>query len=137
MRKIALKPRKSLHRISSTDMSTAESVLQMACILGIPDDQRQRQEFEELMKLVYVLRNKGYNWRQLKKLLTETGFKGQFSRVRDYYDAMLQAALKFSREPVMLVDAVQLAEIRMSTTGAEVSTIAGLTAAILSQKRLS
>lgn len=116
-------------------MSTAELVLQMACILGIPDDQQQQQEFEKMMQVVYVLRNNGYNWRHIKKLWMESGYKGEFSRVRNYYDSMLQAAQKYSREPVMGFNTAQLAEIRVSNIGADMSAIAELTAAIMRQKK--
>ncbi|HIH2745201.1 TPA: hypothetical protein ACYLN4_000879 [Burkholderia lata] len=119
-----------LHRISSSDFAVAEEVLKTAALLIAPEDQKQRQAFEKLMPHLYVLRNRGYSWVQLTKLLSESGFNLQPSTVRSYFSELLAARMDVCQAR-MNEQIALLAAIRSETAGTEVSAISGRVTALM------
>ena len=128
------KKRGPLRRIAGTDASTAEEVLKVASFLLVPEDRTQRRVFETLMPYIHALHNEKYRWEQITKLLNNLGFTLQTSAVRSYYHKMIltcqDVCQAYMQERILL-----MAEIRKETTGADLSAIAGIVAAMMDKQR--
>jgi hypothetical protein len=105
-------------------------VLKTAELLIVPEGQSQRRAFEKLMPHLYVLRQKGYSFPQLAKLLGDVGIKLQPSTVRAYYHEMLAERMDICQAR-MNEQIALMAAIRAETQGADVSTISGRVTAYL------
>lgn len=73
-----------LHRIGGEDFAVAEEVLKAATFLMLPEKTRARF-FEEQIKTIQNLRNKGCSWSQIRNLLAEIGINLSESTLRSYY----------------------------------------------------
>lgn len=62
------------------------------------DAKTQRGMFESLMPHIYVLRCNGHSWKQITKLLNDTGFNLQSSVVRTYYSNSIARRLDKCRQ---------------------------------------
>jgi hypothetical protein len=123
-----------LHRLSGLDFSTAEIALQAAALLLVPDKQTQYQEFLNLMPCLFVLKEKGYTFLQLTKLLSGIGFKLQLSTVKKYYSEALPTHLANcqlqTNEHLSL-----LQNVRKETRGPDMAAISDQMAAIMGKQR--
>lgn len=128
------KKRGPLRRIAGADASTAEEVFKVASFLLVPEDRTQRKAFETLMPYIYVMRNNKCPWAQITKLLNDLGFTLQTSAVRSYYYKMILTCLDICQQH-MQEQTLLMAEIRKETTGADLSAIAGIVAAIMEKQR--
>ncbi|AXW22514.1 hypothetical protein [Ralstonia solanacearum] len=73
-----------LRRLSGEDFAVAEEVLKAATVLMLPEKTRARF-FEEQIKTIQYLRDKGSSWLQIKSLLAEIGIDLSESTLRSYY----------------------------------------------------
>jgi hypothetical protein len=123
-----------LHRLSSSDFSTAEAVLEAATLLLVPDKQTQHQAFLKLMPSLFVLKKNGCTFFQLTKLLTELGFKLEPSTVKNYYNKALLTHMDTCQ--LKMNDHLSLlANVRKETKGTDMSAISDQVAAIMGQQR--
>lgn len=122
------------HRISAVDFGAAEELLKTAALVIVPDDQKQRQAFEQLMPHLYVLRNKGCSFEQLTKLLTDVGFKLQPSTVRTYYSECLATRLDLCQAR-MNEQIALMAAIRSETAGTDMTAVSSRVQSIMAAQR--
>ncbi|MEK0233843.1 hypothetical protein [Ralstonia pseudosolanacearum] len=73
-----------LRRISGEDFAIAEEVLKAATFLMLPEKTRARF-FEEQIKTIQCLRDRGCSWSQIKSVLAEIGIDLSESTLRSYY----------------------------------------------------
>jgi len=111
-----------LQRLASLDLAAAQHVLETAALLIVPDDLTQRRAFERLMPNLYVLRNKGFTWGQMSKLLAECKLNLQPSTVRTYYNEMLAERMDICQARMNEQIAI-MAAVRKETAGADLSAI--------------
>lgn len=126
--------RGALRRVSAVDFASADETLRTAALLLVPEDQTQRQVFEKLMPNLYVLRNKGFSWAQLTKLLNECGLHLQPSTVRTYYSEMLAARMDICQARMNEQIAV-MAAVRSETVGVDLSAISGRVQSFMQQQQ--
>jgi hypothetical protein len=121
-----------LHRLSGFDFSTAETALQAAALQLAPDKQTQHQAFLKLIPYLYVLKEKGYTFTQLTKLLFELGFKLQTSTVKNYYYNALPMHMA-NCQLQMNENLSLLQNVRKETWGTDMAAISDQVAAIMSK----
>ncbi len=123
-----------LHRIPSSDFSTAEEVLKAAALLVEPDDQTQRRAFSKLMPHLYVLRSKGCSYRQLTVMLSQCGFRLQPSTVRDYFNEALATRMDICK--AQLDDHLATVADFRSEKNSDLSDIADRISAVKRQQKI-
>ncbi|AVA38282.1 MULTISPECIES: hypothetical protein [Cupriavidus] len=134
MSNATIRQRGALRRVSAVDYASADETLRTAALLLVPEDQTQRQVFEKLMPNLYVLRNKGFSWAQLTKLLNECGLHLQPSTVRTYYSEMLAARMDICQARMNEQIAV-MAAVRSETVGVDLSAISGRVQSFMQQQQ--
>ena len=131
---MAIKKLGSLHRLSSSDFSTAEAVLEAAALLLVPDKQTQHQAFLKLMPYLFVLKKNGCTFLQLAKLLADLGFKLEPTTVKNYYNKALVTHMAACQ--LQLSGHLSLLEnVRKQTKGTDMSSISDQVAKIMGQQR--
>ena len=123
-----------LYRLSSSDFSTAEAVLQAAALLLVPDEQTQHQAFLKLIPYLFVLKKNGCTFLQLTKLLAELGFRLKPSTVKNYYNKALLTHMA-TCQLQMNEHLSLLKNVRKETRGTDMSAIGDQVAAIMGQQR--
>lgn len=118
------------HRVLSADFSIAEEVFKAAMFLATPEDHKQRKAFETLMPYLFVLRNQGWSWEQLTKLLNDCGFKLQLPTVRRYFGELKKVNLAIYQQE-MNAHILRMNEVEKQTRGGNISAISGRVASIL------
>ena len=83
-----------LTRMSAEDAITVREVIAFAIQSIEPEDRSKRQLFASLMPDLYVLRMKGFGFRQLTDLLVDCGVQLQQTTVRTYYQEMLASKME-------------------------------------------
>ncbi|MGA5725868.1 hypothetical protein ACPCHQ_18215 [Ralstonia thomasii] len=73
-----------LRRLSGEDFAVAEEVLKAATFLMLPEKTRAKF-FEEQIKTIQCLRDKGCSWSQIKNVMAEIGINLSESTLRSYY----------------------------------------------------
>jgi len=73
-----------LRRISGEDFVIAEEVLKAATFMMLPEKTRARF-FEEQIKTIKHLRDKGFSWSVIKNMLAHIGIELSESTLRSYY----------------------------------------------------
>jgi hypothetical protein len=131
---MATKKSGPLHRLSSSDFSAAEIILEAAALLLVPDAQTQHQAFLKLMPHLFVLKKNGCTFLQLTKLLTEIGFKLKPSSVKNYYNKALATHMDTCQ--LQMNEHLSLLEnVRKETKGTNLSAISDQVAAIMGQQK--
>jgi hypothetical protein len=123
-----------LHRISAEDFSTVEIVLETAALLAAPDKQTQRQAFEKLVPLVFVLLDTGCSWTQIATYFAACGFNLKSSSMRTYFNKMYPSRQAICQQ-YLKEQKLLLAEVRKSTQGTAVEGMHARVAAILEKQR--
>lgn len=81
-------------RIGLVDRQAIENSLEAAAFALLPDEYTQRDVFRVLMPKLYVMRKRGFGFRQITKLLGEAGLHLAIGTVRTYYYEFLVEMLE-------------------------------------------
>ncbi|WP_207002573.1 hypothetical protein [Trinickia mobilis] len=84
----------SLKRIGVVDRQAIEASLEVAALALLPDEYTQRDVFRVLMPKLYVMRKRGFGFRQITKLLEQAGLGLAIGTVRTYYYEFLVEMLE-------------------------------------------
>lgn len=96
------------------------------------DAKTQRKMFESLMPHIYVLRCNGHSWKQITKLLNDTGFNLHSSVVRTYYSNSIARRLDKCRQ--RMDEQFRIAEeAREAAREANIGSVAEQAAAIIAR----
>ena len=105
-----------LNRISAENVITVREVIAFAIQSIEPEDRSQRQLFASLMPDLYVMRMKGFGFRQITELLVDCGVQLQLATVRNYYQEMLASKMelceaRFDKQLFMLAKTEEMVDV--------------------------
>ncbi len=121
--------------VAGPDIEVAREYIAIAHLALAPAELSQRQAFKSLLPDIYMLRNKGYSFIQIVKLLSECcGFTIQPSTARGYFNEMLvgreDECLRRLNESIMV-----LAEQQKAAKDGSMSSLASKVAAVRDAER--
>ena len=105
-------------RTTISDKRGVAAFLKAAAQIVEPAELSQRKMFEEMMPLLYSIRDKGCSWPQITELLAQAGLNLQPSTVRSYYSEML-ARRQDICQARMTEQILWLAEVKKQKDSAE------------------
>ncbi len=105
-------------RTTISDKRGVAAFLKAAAQIVEPAELSQRKMFEEMMPLLYSIRDKGCSWPQITELLAQAGLNLQPSTVRSYYAEML-ARRQDICQARMTEQILWLAEVKKQKDSAE------------------
>jgi hypothetical protein len=88
------KEHQSRRRIGLIDRQAIEASLDIAALALLPEEYSQRDVFKVLMPKLFVMRKRGFGFKQITKLLNEAGLKLAIGSVRTYYHEFLMEMLE-------------------------------------------
>ena len=118
------------------DIDGIRQIFQMAYLTQEPSERSQRQTVKALLPEIYMLRDKGYSFKDIATFMNSSikNFQLQPSTVRIYFTEML-----VGRVDVCIArlkdQMIVLSEVGKLTKGAEISMIAAKAAAIMEKRR--
>ena len=123
-------------RVQIEDIDGIRQAFQMAYLTQEPSERSQRQTVKALLPEIYMLRNKGYAFKDIAAFMNSSikNFQLQPSTIRIYFTEML---LGRTDECIARLNdqMIILSEVGKLTKGAEISMIAAKAAAIMEKRR--
>ena len=123
-------------RVQIEDIDGIRQVFQMAYLTQEPSERSQRQTVKALLPEIYMLRNKGYSFKQITTFMNSSikDFQLQTSTVRSYFTEMLvgrvdECIARLNEQMIVL------SEVDKINKGSEISLIAAKAAAIREKQR--